>query len=171
MLGATDYAGLSERTRYLRHHGPRPRRLTRAEIAYLTDIDQHDRAAWVLLDHGGGIGLGRYVRPGLNDVAEVALTVVDAWQVRGLSKLLLAALMRTARAAGIARLGGVIMGEHGAVWHLVRGLDAQIRETHDGACWIEVRTDPALLPATPAAEALRYYDRLIGGDAGDVDRR
>src|SRR3974390_3217229 len=92
---ARGYAELSDRSRYLRHHAPRSSPLTAAEVAYLTEVDQRSHAAFLLQEHGKGIAVGRYIRLGTtSELAELAITILDAWQGRGLSKVLLAALMR-----------------------------------------------------------------------------
>jgi RimJ/RimL family protein N-acetyltransferase len=159
---AAGSAELSPRSAHLRFHAPRPGRLSEAEIAFLTDVDQHDHAAWAVLDGSKGIAVGRYYRlETLPDTAEVALAILDPWQGRGLAKLLLAALMRTARRAGIARLGAAIMGENTAAQRLLASLGAEPRHLAGDIYWAEVETDPDLLPQTPAAEAVRHYQRLL----------
>lgn len=151
---------LSLRSRYLRFHTPRAP-VDPGEIAYLTDVDQRDRAAWVLFEDGKGIAIGRYARLAGRPEAEVALTVLDPWQGRGLSKLLLAALMRTARAAGIERLVGFMLDENEAVQRLVASLGGQRHPAGRGLSRVELPTDPAALPQGPAADAIRHYDRLL----------
>jgi hypothetical protein len=64
--------------------------LSDAQLRDLTEIDYDDHMAWVALDPSRaelpGIGEARYIRAkGHSDVAEVAVTVLDAWQGRGCS--------------------------------------------------------------------------------------
>lgn len=73
--------------------------LSETEWQYLTNIDQRDHVAWVAMIDGEGAGVGRYIRG--EECAEVALTVLDPYQQRGLGKALLYALIAVARADGI----------------------------------------------------------------------
>lgn len=157
---AASYAELSTRSRYLRYHCARPARLDAPELAQLLEVDQCDRAAWVVEENGKGIALGRYVRT-RPDAAEVALAVLDPWQGRGLSKLLLAALMRTARSAGIDRFVGASLPENMAALHLLSSIGGTALPYQNGEQWFELSTDIAYLPPTSAGDAIRYYDRLL----------
>ena len=104
-LTAADRAGyieavgaMSDRSRYLRFASPKPA-LSDGEIDYLTRVDGVRHVALVALDGDHGAGVARYVvfAPGR---AEVAIGLVDAWQGRGLGRILLARLIERARAAG-----------------------------------------------------------------------
>src|SRR3954468_8858134 len=75
---------LSPLSRYLRFAAPKPR-LTKADLDRLLDLDHHDREALLAFDPstGEGIAVARYAPvPGQPHVAEVAVTVADAWQGR-----------------------------------------------------------------------------------------
>jgi GNAT superfamily N-acetyltransferase len=94
---------LSPESRYRRFLATMPE-LSEAMVRYLTEIDHHDHEALAALDEktGEGIGVARYVRdPERPDVAEVAVTVIDDWQGKGLGTLLLEVLGARARAEGI----------------------------------------------------------------------
>src|SRR5436305_11121880 len=107
MLGPDDKAllragfeQLSAASRYRRFHGPKAS-LSEAELRYLTECDGENHfavGATAIIDgHEQGVGVARCIR--LRDrpeVAEAAITVVDAWQGRGLGKLLLHRLMEAA---------------------------------------------------------------------------
>ena len=78
--------------------------LSGAMVRYLTEIDHHDHEAMIALDErtGDGIGVARYVRdPKRPDTAEVAVTVVDEWQGRGVGTLLLEVICGRAREEGV----------------------------------------------------------------------
>jgi GNAT superfamily N-acetyltransferase len=90
---------LSAESRYRRFLAPM-KELTESTVRYLTEIDHHDHEAMIALDEqtGEGIGVARYVRdPDHPDVAEVAVTVIDDWQGRGLGTLLLEVISARAR--------------------------------------------------------------------------
>jgi GNAT superfamily N-acetyltransferase len=75
-------------------------KLTEGMVRYLTEIDHHDHEAIIALDEqtGEGIGVARYVRDQERpEVAEVAVTVIDDWQGRGLGTLLLEVISARAR--------------------------------------------------------------------------
>jgi RimJ/RimL family protein N-acetyltransferase len=105
---------LSETTRYLRFAAPKPR-LTKADLDALLDVDHHDHEALLAIDPltRDGVAVARYVR--LRDepeAAEVAVTVADAWQGRGLGTVLTALLIERARAGGVVRLRAVTLDEN-----------------------------------------------------------
>src|SRR3954453_23588563 len=97
------FARFGERSRMQRVMGVKVK-LTEAELAFFTEVDQHDHVALGALDAktGDGVGIGRFVRlePGGN-VAEAAISVVDAWQGRGVAKALLRALACRAEEEGV----------------------------------------------------------------------
>ena len=104
------FALLSERSRYLRFMTGTPRLSDRVARA-LTDVDHRDHEALVALAVTSGaaprrdiVGVARYVRsPEAPTEADLAITVSDQWQGRGLGRALLARLGARARAIGIVR--------------------------------------------------------------------
>lgn len=83
------------------------RELTEAELRYLTEIDFVDHVALVVEVAVDGvvrlIGVGRFIREsgaGAQDRAEVAFTVGDEFQGRGVATLLFTHLAGLARALG-----------------------------------------------------------------------
>jgi GNAT superfamily N-acetyltransferase len=78
--------------------------LSESMVRYLTEIDHHDHEAMIALDEetGEGTGVARFVRDAKRPAsAEVAVTVIDDWQGRGLGTLLLEVLSARAREEGI----------------------------------------------------------------------
>jgi RimJ/RimL family protein N-acetyltransferase len=109
---AAAVARLSERSRYLRFAAPKPR-LTERELDHLVDVDHHGSEALIALDPetGRGIAIARYAPVfGEAHVAEVAVTVADEWQRRGLGSALLARLVDRARAEGHVALRASVLG-------------------------------------------------------------
>ena len=83
------------------------KRMSRDEVARLTDIDHVWNEATVAFDAATGeaIGVARYMRSRDDPAqAEFACTVLDAWQHRGVGTALAEHLAARARAAGIERL-------------------------------------------------------------------
>src|SRR5512133_1490110 len=95
-------SGLSSATRYHRLLGAR--KLTPEEIRRLTRIDYEQKMAFVAVAGQGAqlrlLGVARYARDA-DAAAEFAVVVADAWQRKGIGTVLLNALQRHARAAGI----------------------------------------------------------------------
>lgn len=99
------FSQLSEQSRYLRFFQP-INRLSQAQLRYLTHIDGEQHVAWGILDESDGksipVGLGRFIRiKEEQEIAEVAITIVDAYQRRGLGHLLFATLHLIAARMGV----------------------------------------------------------------------
>jgi RimJ/RimL family protein N-acetyltransferase len=92
--------------------------LTHSQLDYLTHVDHQDHEALAALcaATGTGVGIARYVRdPDDGSQAEVAIAVADAWQRRGVGAVLLARLVKRARANGIERVTArMIVGNEAA---------------------------------------------------------
>ena len=111
------FAGLSDRSRRLRFLGPKAS-LSAAELRYFTDVDHRDHEALGALDHarGGGVGIARYVRDREDlHAAEIAVTVIDGWQGRGLGTELLAQLSERACQEGIRRFTAAVAADNAAM--------------------------------------------------------
>ena len=93
-------------------------KLTEAEVRYFTDVDHHDHEAIVALERLGprsqrGIGVARFIRDRRDPTsAEVAVTVVDEWQGRGVGTQLVRRLARRARREGIVRLSAYMAADN-----------------------------------------------------------
>ena len=121
------FAGMSERSRYLRFHEAK-RALNESELRYLTELD-HERhlalGAVRATEDGGEIGLGvaRYVcLPDAAGTAEVALAVRDDAQGLGLGTVLLLRLVAAARERGVERLRFEVLGENDRMLNLLDDL-------------------------------------------------
>ncbi len=94
---------VSADTRAGRFAAAKPR-LKPAEARWLIEVDHVDHEALVLIDHETRtpLGLARYVRlPDSPTIAEIAVTIDDCWQGRGLSRMLLQQLALRARQRGV----------------------------------------------------------------------
>jgi GNAT superfamily N-acetyltransferase len=139
---ARAFEQLSSESRRLRFMSPKPS-LSPRELAYLTDVDGHRHEALGASDHatGEGVGVARFIR--LEEepqVAEVAVTVVDAWQRRGLGTLLLEHLADQARTQGITHFSALISSENTAMLEVLRHAGGEIGPTAAGSSVVEYRT-------------------------------
>ena len=145
---------LSPQSHYLRFTRP-VRDLTERELAFLTEVDYHDHYAWAALaldlPDQPALGIARYVRdPGDPVVAEAAVAVVDEFQGRGLGKILLHLLARTAMSHGITRFRAWVLPENRKVTEslLRRGADLHYQE---GLVQVDV----------PLSETLEHEDSTL----------
>ena len=117
---------LSERSRYLRFHGPKTE-LSDEELRHLTDVDGEERLALGAFSGQQLVGVGQFFRGGaVPDAADLALTVADPFQGRGLGALLLARLRLAALERGIARFTGQVLDENRPMLGLLRKLHARL---------------------------------------------
>jgi len=111
------FARFGERSRQQRFMGVKVK-LTEAELAFFTEVDQHDHVALGALDPetGDGVGIARFIRlePG-GAVAEAAVAVVDSWQGRGVGPALLTALARRAEEEGIEHFEATVKADNRAM--------------------------------------------------------
>lgn len=99
-------------------------RLTDSMVAYLTDVDHHDHEALLAIDprSGEATGVARYVREAGTSDAEVAVTVADDWQGRGLATALLELLTDRARAEGVCRFKALVLAYNHPMRDVLAGL-------------------------------------------------
>ncbi len=133
--------------------------LTAETVHELTDIDHRDHEAMVALDERGseGLGIAHYLRSAERaDTAEIALTVVDSWQGRGLGTLLLEVISARALQERIRTFTALMLVEN----HEMRGLldrlgPVRIIDEARGTVEVEVP-----IPAVGVAPALRKLLRI-----------
>ena len=121
----TGYILLSEHSRRLRYFG----QPSEMPLQFLGELDENDHVAWGALDlaapDGLFMGVGRYVRVAANaDAAEVAITVLDPYQSRGVGILLHACLHRCAWARGVRRFLYDVSEDNERFIHHLRELGA-----------------------------------------------
>lgn len=99
------FDGLGPESRYHRFLVPKLT-LTSSDLRRLTGIDHRDHEAVVAISavDGRAIGVGRFIRLRNDpDTAEVAVTVVDAWQRRGVGGILTEALVARAQSLHVRK--------------------------------------------------------------------
>jgi GNAT superfamily N-acetyltransferase len=115
---------LSPRSRYTRFFSATPR-LNPAQLKALTGVDTDRHVALCAgVIHGGvweGAGIARFIRsgPGARE-AEVALTIIDKYQGRGLGTLLFQLLVQEAWERGITQFTGQVLPDNRATVKILR---------------------------------------------------
>ena len=160
-LLADGFARLSSESRQLRFLTGKSR-LTPAELRYFTEVDHHDHEALGALDQvdGRGLGIARYIR-NAEDVegAEVAVTVVDDWQGRGLGTELLSRLADRGRQEGIRHFTALVAADNAAVVGLLRDSRIGVRVTHRESGTVEYEIT---LPPRGLGDELHALLRAFG---------
>jgi GNAT superfamily N-acetyltransferase len=124
-----------------------PSRLSEADLEYLTDLDYRDHFAWAAfaIDERGqpGIGVARYIRdPTQPDQAEVAVTVLDDYQHRGLGTLLLEMLADHARDNGITTFVSHILWDNREILETLAAAGARIEPEEPGVARVAIEIPP-----------------------------
>ena len=143
-LLADGFARLSDASRQMRFL-TKKKELSPAELRYFTDVDHHDHEALGALDHAGGrgVGIARYVRDTEDpQAAEIAVTIVDDWQGRGLGTELLAQLSDRARSEGIRRFTALVAADNAAVAALLQNMSAELVRYGPGTMEYEIALAP-----------------------------
>ncbi|WP_299682161.1 GNAT family N-acetyltransferase [uncultured Roseobacter sp.] len=117
---------LSKQSRFFRFMAAK-KRLTGREVKQFAALNTADHAAVGALcmrqNRAHPVGIARYIRTNAEDhAAEIAITVVDAFQNRGIGTLLLGVLAKVAQAHGITEFLALVAKENDAMQHLLHEL-------------------------------------------------
>jgi RimJ/RimL family protein N-acetyltransferase len=147
---------LSERSRYFRLFTPL-KFLSRHLIDQLMDIDYRQRMAFVATTQQGGaeqfVGVARYGATDEPGIAELGVSVADAWQRSGIASLLIQQLVRYAQAQGLRRLIGSVLPDNLAMIALARRLAFTVR--YDPAQHLFQISRDLITPDRPLQEQAR----------------
>jgi acetyltransferase len=104
--------GLSEQTRYYRFFY-RLHELTPAMLARFTQVDYDRELALVAIDDSEGrstfVCVARYIANFDRESAEFAIVTADAWQGRGVGRMVMQRLIDYAKRRGLSRLEGAVL--------------------------------------------------------------
>jgi RimJ/RimL family protein N-acetyltransferase len=143
-LLADGFARLSAKSRQMRFLTEK-KKLSAAELRYFTEVDHHGHEALGALSHadGRGVGIARYVRDAEDpQAAEIAVTIVDDWQGRGLGTELLAQLSDRARQEGIHRFTALVAADNMAMAGLLRNVSADLVRRGPGTVEYQIMLAP-----------------------------
>ena len=103
----------------------------------------HEAVGALSTADGRGVGIARYVRDARDpQAAEIAVTIVDDWQERGLGTELLSRLSDLARQAGIYRFTALVSTDNAASAGLLRNLGASLVAQGPGIVEYELALEP-----------------------------
>jgi acetyltransferase len=125
------------------------RSFSRAELRYLTEVDGRDHVALVAENPCADpsrrlIAVARFVRNDAEpETAEIAVTVGDSWQGRGLGSVLGMHLAHLARNRGIWTFTATMASENTSAHKLMAKLTSQLRQQHVGGGVDELTLDLA----------------------------
>jgi len=133
-------AGLSEQTRYYRFFY-RLSELTPSMLARFTQVDYDRELALVGLAPVAGaspafVGVARYIGNPDHTSAEFAVVVADAWQRRGVGRVLMRGLIVCAKRRGFERLSGNILRANEGMLAFVRSLGFELSDDPEDAAQV-----------------------------------
>ena len=163
-LLADGFSRLSADSRWMRFLSAK-QELSPKELRYFTEVDHHDHEALGALSaaDGRGVGIARYIRDADNpQTAEIAVTIVDDWQRRGLGTELLTQLSDRARQEGIRCFTALVAADNAAIAGLLRNMSADPVRRGSGTVEYEIRLvpgegcgcdgQPGVIPPAPARQ-------------------
>jgi RimJ/RimL family protein N-acetyltransferase len=159
------YANLGEQSRYRRFFTAMPQ-LPEATLKAAVEVDHTDHEALVAVPLRSAeiVGECRFIRlPDQPGTAEVGVTVVDAWQGRGLGSALLARLSERAAEAGIEYFTAEVLAENRTMLGLLPGLGQVQTESHGPVVTARVELAEPPRPASPDV-----LDLLTAAARGDL---
>jgi RimJ/RimL family protein N-acetyltransferase len=159
------YANLGEQSRYRRFFTVMPE-LPDATLTAAVEVDHVDHEALVAVPLLSAeiVGECRFIRlPDQPGTAEVGVTVVDAWQGRGLGSALLARLSECAAEAGIEYFTAEVLAENRTMLALLPGLGQVETESSGPVVTARVELGEPSRPVHPD-----LLDLLTAAARGDI---
>jgi L-amino acid N-acyltransferase YncA len=156
-LLAAMFERLSEESRYRRFFATKDE-LSAAELDYFAGVDHQDHEAIIALEPSSGeaLGVARYIRwTDDTEAAEVAVTVADDWQGRGLGRALLDRLTYRARREGVRRFSAFVQSDNQASLGLVAGVGDTQSQLHGGVVELLIELPPKRGMGAQLTRALR----------------
>lgn len=160
------YRELSSQSRRLRFVSA-PAHLSDRLLDYLLDVDYLDRLALVatLVDEPGtpSVGIARYIRSHVDPTsADAAVTVLDAYQSRGIGTLLLTSLVTAAIDNGIEVLTADILWDNSNLLDALRAAGASVMPGEPGLATVRVAIRP--IPEGRRESSLHQVIRIAGAE-------
>lgn len=161
------FGELSEKSRYLRLFQTN-NTLSKTQLDYFTEVDGVDHVAWGILDETNEkkipVGIGRFVRlKEKQHIAEVAITITDDYQGKGLGSLLFATLNFIAGKMGLKELRYYVLSENNIALTALNKFSILEQKTEGGLTSFNIKVIPnhTFLPDNKDNQRLRDTFRLI----------
>lgn len=140
------FSKLSERSKYLRFFYPYTT-LSDTQLNYFTEVDGIQHVAWGILDESKAeaipVAVGRFVKfKDEKDVAEVAITVVDSYQRKGLGRILLATLNIIAGQIGLKKLRYHVLSENRFVLKTLKQFGILNKKNEGAVTIVDIKVIP-----------------------------
>lgn len=125
---------LSPETKHYRFFGG-VKELSPIQVSHLCDVDGKHSMAFVATIQRDGreteIGVGRYAPNSRADVREIAVTVADEWQRKGLGTKLMKQLIQSAQCNGVKQLYSIELSDNAVMRSLAKDLNMSARPDPD----------------------------------------
>jgi GNAT superfamily N-acetyltransferase len=122
--------GLSAQTKHYRFFGG-VRELSPSEALHFCNVDGRQSMAYVATIRREGreveVGVSRYAPDTHADVREIAVTIADEWQHKGLDTMLMRHLVESARMFGVKQLYSIEQSDNEDMRALARDLNMSAR--------------------------------------------
>lgn len=140
------FYSFSERTRYLRFHGPM-KSLPHDRLQVFCNVDYDEEMSLIGVIGAPGeetvIAVARYLRDSADNVAEAAFTVRDDWQNKGLGTHLFNKLVEIARQRGIDKFRAEVLSENIPMLNVFRHSGCAVSTTaEEGVVHITIDLNP-----------------------------
>ncbi len=139
--GFEHLSGESRYTRFFRQL----ERLTEDQLRYLTEIDYRNHFAWVVVilesdpPRERGVGVARWIRLKTEpEVAEVAVTVIDEFQRKGIGRTLLLLAARSAIERGVRTFRAWVLSQNTATLGMLREIGGRRGKWESGVVEMNV---------------------------------
>jgi acyl-CoA hydrolase/GNAT superfamily N-acetyltransferase len=147
------FYSFSERTRYLRFHGP-IKTLPHARLQVFCNVDYNEEMALIgsVGDPGSEevIAVGRYMHDAANNTAEVAFVVGDKWQNKGLGRALFGKLVEIGRERGIEKFFAEVLPENVPMLRVFHHSDCGVSTKTEGeVVHVTIELRPEVAPPSP----------------------
>ncbi|WP_415371837.1 GNAT family N-acetyltransferase [Patiriisocius sp. Uisw_047] len=166
------FAELSERSKYLRLFEIN-NRLSDVQLNYFTEVDGIQHVAWGILDASGSVSIpvaiGRFVKfKEEQDMAEVAITVIDSHQGKGLGRLLFATLNLVAGKMDLKKLRHYVLSENRFALNALKKFNIISQKNEGTLTTIDIKVIPnhMAIPADPKTQTFISVMKTIEKEFG-----
>ena len=158
------FSELSERSKFLRFFSI-PRKLTKSQLHYLTEVDGMNHVAWGILDTSGDeakpVAVGRFVKLNKDsDTAELAITVVDSYQHKGIAKVLAAVLHIVAAQVGVNQFRGYVLEENNYILEILKHFEILKRAKNNHLMIVDIKVFPNHT-TIPKSAAMQHFIQIM----------